>query len=108
MTILATKVRVGRRFQRSIRVDADINEPAALEGFICPASTAQALLSMARQVAETGQGAFTWTGPYGSGKSILAVALASLLGPDGRARTQARAAIGAEPAPGMRREGVIT
>ena len=94
MTTLADKVCVNRRFQRSIRVDTDIDEPAALEGFVCPSSTAQALLSMARQVVETGQGAFTWTGPYGSGKSSLAVALAALLGPDGRARAQARAAIG--------------
>ena len=34
---------------------------------------------MARHVAETGQGAYTWTGPYGSGKSSLVVALAALL-----------------------------
>ena len=94
MTTLADKVRVNRRFQRSIRVDTDIDEPSALEGFVCPSSTAQALLSMARQVVETGQGAFTWTGPYGSGKSSLAVALAALLGPDSRSRAQARAAIG--------------
>ena len=94
MTTLAGKVRVNRRFQRSIRVDTDIDEPSALEGFVCPSSTAQTLLSMARQVVETGQGAFTWTGPYGSGKSSLAVALAALLGADGRSRAQARAAIG--------------
>lgn len=94
MTTLANKVRVNRRFQRSIRVDTDLDEPSALEGFVCPSSTAQALLSMARQVVETGQGAFTWTGPYGSGKSSLAVALAALLGPDGRCRAHARTAIG--------------
>ena len=34
---------------------------------------------MARHVAETGQGAFTWTGPYGSGKSSLVVAFSALL-----------------------------
>ena len=33
----------------------------------------------ARHVAETGQGAFTWTGPYGGGKSSLVVALSALL-----------------------------
>lgn len=96
MSTLSTKVHVNRRFQRSIRVDTDIDEPTALDGFICPSSTAQALLSMARQVVETGQGAFTWTGPYGSGKSSLVVALAALLGADGRTRVQARAAIGLE------------
>lgn len=94
MTVLAAQVRVRRRYQRSIRIDSDLNEASALEGFVCPASTAHSLLNMARQVAETAQGAFTWTGPYGGGKSSLAVALAALLGPEGRKRVQARAAIG--------------
>jgi hypothetical protein len=97
MMMLVSQVRVGRRFQRSIRVDTDIDQPAALEGFVCPPSAAQALVSMARQVAETNQGAFTWTGPYGSGKSSLAVALAALLGPDNANRKIARTAIGQEP-----------
>lgn len=94
---LADTVRVRRRFQRSIRVDTDIN-PAALEGFICPPSSAESLSGMARQIAETRQGAFTWTGPYGCGKSSLAVALAALLGPAGSLRDQARAAIGKDTA----------
>ena len=94
MTSLATQVRVNRRFQRSIRLDTDIDEPAALDGFVCPVSTAQALVGMARQFADTGQGAFTWTGPYGSGKSSLAVAFAALLCGDGRARALARSTIG--------------
>ena len=42
MSTLADKVHVNRRFQRSIRVDTDIDEPSALEGFVCPSSTAQA------------------------------------------------------------------
>ena len=37
------------------------------------------MITMARHVSETGQGAFTWTGPYGSGKSSLAIALSALL-----------------------------
>ena len=79
MSSLAETVRVNRRFQRSIRVDTDIDDAVALEGFVCPPSSAQALISMSRQVSETGQGAFTWTGPYGTGKSSMAVALAALL-----------------------------
>ena len=38
------------------------------------------LESLARHVLDTDQCAFTWTGPYGGGKSSLAVALGSLLG----------------------------
>ena len=76
---LVDRVRITRRFQRAIRIDADIGKLAALEGYICPRSSAEALETMARHVEENGQGAFTWTGPYGSGKSSLAVAMAAAL-----------------------------
>lgn len=95
-------VRVRRRFQRSIRVDTDIGA-AALEGFVCPKSVADSLLSMARQIEETGHGAFTWTGPYGCGKSSLAVAVAALLG-EPSLKGNARAAIGAEVAATLERK----
>lgn len=98
MKTLSEQVRINRRFQRSIRVDADMDEPGALEGFVCPPSTAQALVSMAKQVADTGHGAFTWTGPYGSGKSSLAVALAALLGDGPARRASAKTAIGPDAA----------
>ena len=76
---LADNVRIARRFQRSIRIDTDIGDPEALEGFICPRSYAEVLETMVRHIDENGQGAFTWTGPYGSGKSSLVVALSSAL-----------------------------
>ncbi len=94
--VLAGSVHVRRRFQRSIRVDADL-DAAALEGFVCPQGAAESLAFMARQVKETGQGAFTWTGPYGCGKSSLALALAGLLG-NPALKTVARAAIGTKVA----------
>ena len=77
--LLADCVKVSRRFTRSVRVDTDIGDPAALKGYICPHSAIEALLAMARHRDATGHSAFTWTGPYGSGKSSLAVALAALL-----------------------------
>ena len=76
---LAERVNVTRRFQRAVRIDLDLGDPGALDGFICPQSSAEVLKTMARHVAENGQGAFTWTGPYGSGKSSLVVALSALL-----------------------------
>ncbi len=76
---LNERVRIARRFLRSIRIDADLGNTMALEGFVCPQSSADVLMTMARCVSETGQGAFTWTGPYGSGKSSLVVALSALL-----------------------------
>ena len=63
--LLADRVSVSRRFQRAIRIDTDYGDPTALDGFYCPRSCAAILETMAHQVSETGQGAFTWTGPYG-------------------------------------------
>jgi hypothetical protein len=87
---LRERVRIARRFLRSVRIDSDLGDVAALEGFVCPQSSADILLAMARHVSETGQGAFTWTGPYGSGKSSLVVALSALL--NGKPRLQKEAA----------------
>lgn len=87
---LRDHVHIARRFLRSIRIDADLGDAVALEGFVCPQSSADILSTMARHVSETGQGAFTWTGPYGSGKSSLVVALSALL--NGNAGLQKEAA----------------
>ena len=95
---LADRVTVSRRFQRSIRIDADLDDPFALEGFVCPHSSAMVLKTMAQHLSESGQGAFTWTGPYGSGKSSLVVALSALIGPDADVRREAGSAIGEETA----------
>ena len=95
---MADHVRIARRFQRAVRIDADGADPQALEGFICPQSSAFVLLATAQHVAQTGHGAFTWTGPFGSGKSSLVVALGALLGPDKRLRALAEKVIGNDTA----------
>ncbi|WP_420607268.1 hypothetical protein [Novosphingopyxis sp.] len=51
---------------------------------------------MAAHVGETRQSAFTWTGPYGGGKSSLALAFSCLFGPTGGARAKAEAVFGEE------------
>ena len=91
---LSDRVHIARRFQRAIRIDTDLAGPAALEGFICPPSSADILKTMARHVAENGQGAFTWTGPYGSGKSSLAVAFSALLNGNDDLRYYAASVLG--------------
>lgn len=91
---LKNAVEIARRFQRAIRIDSDLTDPKALDGYICPQSAVDTLLSMAHQVSETGQGAFTWTGPYGSGKSSLVVILSALLGPSKKIREQAKEIVG--------------
>ncbi len=95
---LAERIHIARRFQRAVRIDADFNDSKALEGFICPKSSEDVLITTADHVARTGHGAFTWTGPYGSGKSSLVVALSALLGQDKALREQASAAIGKKTA----------
>jgi hypothetical protein len=79
--MLSDAVTVARRFQRSVRVDTDLGAAAALHGFVCQGSGRAALNTMARLIVDAGQRAFTWTGPYGSGKSSLALALAAAVGP---------------------------
>lgn len=95
---LAEHVSIARRFQRSIRLDCDLERVDALQGFVCQRSAADGLLGMAGQIAQTAQRAFTWTGPYGGGKSSLAVILAGLLGVKGAVRSAAIAALGVETA----------
>src|SRR3546814_11246131 len=92
--LLKDRVRIARRFLRSVRIDTDLADANALDGFVCPQSSAEVLATMARHVSETGQGAFTWTGPYGSGKSSLAVALAALLNGDAGLQTRAAKVFG--------------
>ncbi|RED45017.1 ATP-binding protein [Aestuariispira insulae] len=99
--VLADNVYIARRFQRSIRIDTDHNDAQALEGFICPKSSADVLAAVGHHVAETGHGAFTWTGPYGSGKSSLVVALSALLSGNAALRDKAVSAIGRGTAKGV-------
>ena len=95
---LAGRVNVTRRFQRAVRIDLDLGDPESLEGFICPQSSAEVLKTMARHVAESGQGAFTWTGPYGSGKSSLVVALSAVLNGSSSLRQSAALILGDDTA----------
>ncbi len=82
------------RFRRSVRIDADYASMTALEGFHCPTSFQAAVTFMASHIAETEQSAFTWTGPYGGGKSSLALALACLFGAPKMVREHAASIFG--------------
>jgi len=87
---LSDIVQISRQYQRSIRVDADIGRADALSGYICHATAASVVDGMCRQLSSTNQRCFTWTGPFGGGKSSLAVALASALHQDKNLRAKAR------------------
>lgn len=87
---LSEVVSISRQFLRSIRLDADFGREDALSGYVCQGTARSLLESMARQLVSTRQRAFTWTGPYGGGKSSLALMLCSLVGPNPRLRARAR------------------
>ncbi|SOS33185.1 hypothetical protein CFBP6411_01825 [Pseudomonas syringae group genomosp. 3] len=70
---------LSRQFQRSVRLDIDFEDVAALRGYICQGTARSVLETTARHIEESSQRAFTWTGPFGGGKSSLAVALCSLV-----------------------------
>lgn len=90
---LSDIVQISRQYQRSIRVDADIGRADALAGYICHATAASVVDGMCRQLSSTNQRCFTWTGPFGGGKSSLAVALASVLHSNKNLRAKAREAL---------------
>ena len=93
---LEKSVRVASRFQRSVRIDTDFESLTALDGFRCTWSFARALKTLAENLSENSQGAFTWTGPYGGGKSALALALCHIVGPRGKIRKAAEEAVGSQ------------
>lgn len=87
---LSDVVIAARQFQRSVRIDADFGREDSLQGYICQGTARSVLENTARQILETRQRAFTWTGPYGGGKSSLALALCSLVSANSGLRKTAR------------------
>lgn len=91
---LSETVHVTSRYQRSIKIDSDLQASDALTGFVCPESSAAVLSSMASHKIENNQAAFTWTGPYGSGKSSLVIALSALISSNKTKRQEAASSVG--------------
>ena len=83
-------VAIATRFAKSTNVERDRDNPSVLDGYV-PTSRTEALLSSVLQRATNGDagGAWSITGPYGTGKSSLAIFLDALLGKDGPTRQRA-------------------
>lgn len=79
-TPLSNYVRVDRNFHRSMRLDRDVSASDSLAGYIAQGSARRTLETMAAHINGSRQRSFTWTGPYGSGKSSLALLLCKLVG----------------------------
>lgn len=93
MPTLSDIVKINTRFCCSINLNQDLGDADILSGFICPSSSEMAIQNIAENVSSTGQSAFTWTGPYGSGKSSLALFLSALMGKDSKLRSMAQSII---------------
>ncbi|HEX9389846.1 MAG TPA: hypothetical protein VF928_00895 [Usitatibacteraceae bacterium] len=87
-------VQLAPQFQRAIRIDLDWGNVGALKGYLCQGSAAQAVRTIVMHLLERRQSAFTLTGPYGGGKSSLALVLASLLGGEVGVRRAAKEVLG--------------
>ena len=87
-------VQIARHYRRSVRIDADMGRSEALDGYVLTYTAREALSIMARQINGSTDRAFTWTGPYGGGKSSLAVVLASALSADRAVRRRATDIVG--------------
>lgn len=79
MTVKRINVGIDRRFARSARIDADLNGTPPLVGYVLQASVEKSLTTLASSQIDSRQGAFTWTGPYGGGKSSAALLIANLV-----------------------------
>ena len=73
--LFSEKIKIAKTFQQSARIDTDLETTEALDGFVFHDSAKYALQRMAQMIAESNRRAFTCTGPYGAGKSSLALVL---------------------------------
>lgn len=96
MTKLADLVKVERRFALSARIDTDLNGTPPLTGYVLQASVRKSLVVMLTGIADGSQYAFTWTGPYGGGKSCAALLVANLVAGNKRQRALAEGIVGPE------------
>ncbi|MXZ99366.1 MAG: hypothetical protein F4Z23_10050, partial [Acidimicrobiaceae bacterium] len=92
MPTLADCIEVSGRFARSANLERDLARPEPLEGYVLTARGLDVVERIATAAAAgSAGGAWSLTGPYGSGKSSLALLLDAAFG--GRSKLR-RAALG--------------
>jgi nucleoside-triphosphatase THEP1 len=83
---IAQHLEVTRRYVRSTDLRRDLDDPEALDGYVVTATAREAVLRITHGLRrDSKQRAFRITGPYGVGKSTVALLLAKLLRGDGDA-----------------------
>ena len=77
--MIAERIAVERRYVRAADIARDMDDPAALDGYILTSRARDALIRLSRGLSSSStQRAFRVTGPYGSGKSSFGLLLARL------------------------------
>ena len=90
MAVLSDLIRVLPRFARSANLERDAGLPGPLDGYVVTARALDVVEQIAAIAAKKSSGgAWSLTGPYGSGKSSLALLLDAALGPAGETREAA-------------------
>ena len=90
MVALSELVTVAPRFARSANLERDASSLGPLDGYVVTARALEVVERIAGTAAEgAAGGAWSLTGPYGSGKSSLGLLLDAAFGPPGHARTAA-------------------
>ena len=90
MTRLAEAISVAPRFARSANLERDATRLEPLDGYVVTARALDVTERIAAAAAGGGSGgAWSLTGPYGSGKSSLGLLLDAAFGPAGGARRAA-------------------
>ena len=90
MTVLADHISVLGRFARSTNLERDADRLEPLDGYVVTARALDVVERVATAaVSGAAGGAWSLTGPYGSGKSSLALLLDAAFGPAGLTRTRA-------------------
>lgn len=83
------QIRVGKRFQRSINLEADFRESSAIRGFVVSPLAWETLCRIVHGLASpNGNQAWALVGPYGSGKSSFAAFLVNAIGTEHRRAAQ--------------------
>ena len=86
---LVDLVTIDSHYRRSVKLDVDYGVATGLGAYICNRSARAVVETLAKQISEGNQFAFTITGPYGGGKSSLALVIASAIQVDADLRKKA-------------------
>ena len=88
MTDLFSSVNINTSFQRSARIDNKISKDF-LDNFVFHDTSKKVLNQISSSLLNSNQSGFTLTGPYGTGKSSLALFLKALIAKDNSIKKQA-------------------